>query len=143
MVAGPYRGSASAAVEPYRLSSATGIPFYRQLADQIADRIHSGTLAPGAALPSIRQLSAELVVSVITVKGAYETLEADGLVVSHQGKGTFVGEGAGAASLEKLAKDISLEFERVAQRAHAAKFSESRAAELAREAVHRAFRKEK
>lgn len=126
-----------------KLNRASGVPFYRQLFDQIADRIHGGVLRPGDALPSIRELAASLVVSVITVKGAYEALEADGLIVSQQGKGTFVKEGVAAVSSAKLTKEISEELERAARRAQAARMSEARVQEIAREAIHRVYRKEK
>ena len=99
-----------------KLSQASGVPFYRQLEDHIADRIRAGQLAPGAALPSVRQLAAELLVSVITVKRAYEDLEAAGLVVSHQGRGTFVAEAAAAASRAQLEREIAAELARVVRR---------------------------
>ncbi|MEZ4238519.1 MAG: GntR family transcriptional regulator [Myxococcota bacterium] len=59
---------------PLTLSQASGVPFWRQIHDQLADRIRAGTLAPGEALPSVRALAAELAVSVITTKKAYEEL---------------------------------------------------------------------
>ncbi len=89
-----------------RLSQASGVPFYRQVRDQIADRIRAGLLAPGAALPSVRRLALEVAVSVITVKKAYEELEAEGLVESRQGRGTFVAEGGAAASRQHLQREI-------------------------------------
>ncbi len=49
-----------------------------------------GRLAAGAALPSFRSLAEELLVSVITVKRAYEELERDGIIYRRQGLGTFV-----------------------------------------------------
>ena len=99
------------------LSEASGVPFYRQLEDQVADRIRAGLLAPGDALPSVRQLAATLMISVITVKRAYSELEAAGLVVSRQGRGTFVAEAAPAASRQQLLADLSGEVEAVVERA--------------------------
>jgi GntR family transcriptional regulator len=55
--------------------------------------ISEGHLKPGDALPSVRQLAEQMLVSVITVKRAYEELERDGIVYSRQGLGTFVAEG--------------------------------------------------
>lgn len=80
------------------LDPTTGVPFYRQVQAHLADRIRDGHLAPGALLPSVRALAQELLVSVITVKQAYEALEADGLVYSHQGRGTFVADGGAEAA---------------------------------------------
>ncbi|MFZ5482320.1 MAG: GntR family transcriptional regulator [Myxococcota bacterium] len=101
------------------LSQASGVPFYRQVEDQIADQIRAGRLAPGSALPSVRQLAADLLVSVITVKKAYEDLEAAGLVVSQQGRGTFVADGAGPAARAQLTEQIVGELRALARRARA------------------------
>jgi GntR family transcriptional regulator len=98
------------------LAQASGVPFWRQLHDQLADHIRAGALVPGAALPSVRQLAADTLVSVITVKKAYDELEAAGLVASHQGRGTFVAEGAARASrqvlLDALTEDLATVVER-------------------------------
>ena len=75
-----------------RLSEASGVPFYRQVREQIAGSIRSGLLPAGAPLPSVRELAAALRVSVITTRRAYRDLEADGLVVARQGRGTFVAQ---------------------------------------------------
>lgn len=83
----------------------------REVADQLAAGIRAGELMPGAALPSVRQLAADLLVSVITVKGAYDELERRGLVVSHQGRGTFVAENAAQASRAELICEVQEQFE--------------------------------
>ncbi len=77
---------------PLQLSDASGVPYYRQVQDQLAALIRSGALPAGAALPSVRRLAVELKVSVITTRRAYADLEAAGLVHSQQGRGTFVAE---------------------------------------------------
>jgi len=86
---------------PITLSGATGVPFYRQIVDQAADLIRSGRLRPGAQLPSVRELAASLMVSLITVRRAYADLEAAGLLRRRQGQGTFVAEKVEAASREQ------------------------------------------
>lgn len=65
---------------------------WRQIYSAISDRILSGELEPGEELPSIRQLAADATVSVITVKRAYQQLEAEGFIYTQQGRGTFVAE---------------------------------------------------
>lgn len=65
---------------------------WRQIYSAISDRILSGELKPGEELPSIRQLAVDTTVSVITVKRAYQQLEAEGFIYSQQGRGTFVAE---------------------------------------------------
>ena len=52
--------------------------------------VASGRLKPGAQLPSIRSLAADLQVNTRTVVKAYEVLQRDGLVVMRQGQGVFV-----------------------------------------------------
>jgi len=83
------------------LSSATGVPYYRQIVDQIAQLIRSGQLPPDHRLPSVRELAAQLLVSLITVRRSYADLEAAGLIVRRQGQGTFVAQGVEAAAREQ------------------------------------------
>ena len=65
-------------------------PIYRQLYDQIASDVLSGTLSPGTPLPPIRTVSKELGVSMITVRNAWEMLERDGYLLTRAGSGCFV-----------------------------------------------------
>ena len=74
------------------LSAADATPMYRQIVDQITARVIAGDWAPGAALPSIRELAAANAVSVITVKRAYLELEHASVIVTRHGKGSFVAE---------------------------------------------------
>jgi GntR family transcriptional regulator len=67
-----------------------GLPIYRQIATQVKHAVASGALQQGEKLPSQRELAAELVVSHLTVKKAYETLEAEGIIATERGRGTFV-----------------------------------------------------
>ena len=83
---------------PVHLSQASGVPFYRQIVDQLAGLIRSGQLPPHTRLPSFRELAPRLLVSLITVRRAYADLEAAGLIVRRQGQGTFVAADIEAAS---------------------------------------------
>jgi GntR family transcriptional regulator len=65
-------------------------PMYLQIMEQMKQRIAVGDWAAGQAIPSIRQLAADIGVSVITVKRAYLELEREGVIVTRQGKGCFV-----------------------------------------------------
>jgi GntR family transcriptional regulator len=76
------------------ISQADARPMYLQLIDQIRRRIAVGDWTAGYELPSIRKLAADVRVSVITVKRAYLELEREGLIVTRQGKGSFVADGA-------------------------------------------------
>ena len=76
------------------ISHADRRPMYLQIVEQIRHRIAVGDWPPGHELPSIRALAAETQVSVITIKRAYFDLERDGVIVTRQGRGSFVAEGA-------------------------------------------------
>ncbi len=88
---------------PIRLSQASGVPFYRQIEDQLAGLIRSGQLAPNSRLPAYRELAPQLLVSLITVRRAYADLEAARLIVCRQGQGTFV-----AAEIETASRKQAL-----------------------------------
>jgi len=66
------------------------VPLYRQIEDHVRQGILSGSLAPETRLPATRRLAQDLGVSRITVENAYRELEADGLVASRVGSGTYV-----------------------------------------------------
>jgi GntR family transcriptional regulator len=68
----------------------SGVPIYEQISEQIKNEIVSGNLQQGEPLPSIRSLAADLKISVITTKRAYEELEREGLIYSVAGKGFYV-----------------------------------------------------
>ncbi|ADZ85115.1 GntR family transcriptional regulator [Cellulosilyticum sp. ST5] len=68
----------------------SAIPLYEQIISQIKEHILKGEIQQGTLLPSIRMMAKELKVSIITVKRAYEDLEAEGFVQTTPGKGTYV-----------------------------------------------------
>ena len=72
------------------ISNSTGEPIYTQITSQIKTMIMNGELKEGDALPSMRNLAAQLRISVITTKRAYEDLEREGFIESYTGKGSFV-----------------------------------------------------
>lgn len=74
------------------LSNSSNKPIYEQIAAQIRDAVAAGELAAGEQLPSIRALAAQLRISAITTKRAYQDLEAQGYVTTIPGKGCFVAE---------------------------------------------------
>ena len=83
---------------PIQLSDASGVPYYRQIMDQVTQFIRSGQLPPRAQLPSVRDLARQLLVSLITVRRSYADLEAAGLIIRRQGYGTYVAEDVKVAS---------------------------------------------
>lgn len=77
---------------PIKLSEQSREPIYHQIEHQIKALIASGQLEAGTSLPSIRALSKDLEVSVITTRRAYQNLEYEGFIKTLQGKGTFVAD---------------------------------------------------
>ncbi len=82
-------------------SQADKRPMYQQIIDQIVQRIAVGDWPPNTPLPSIREMAAEIKVSVITVKRSYLELERDGVIVTQQGKGSWVSERVNLQSLQR------------------------------------------
>lgn len=74
------------------ISQADRRPMYLQIMEQIRHRVAVGDWAPGQEIPSIRALAVDLCVSVITVKRAYLELEREGVIVTRQGRGSFVAD---------------------------------------------------
>lgn len=72
------------------LTELSSEPLHSQISRQLRAKILAGELGDGEPLPSIRSLTRELRVSVITVQRAYNDLEREGLVNARQGKGFFV-----------------------------------------------------
>jgi DNA-binding transcriptional MocR family regulator len=73
-----------------QLSRQSQRSLYLQIADQLRIKIESGELLPNTRLPASRSLAKKLAVNRITIVNAYAELEAEGLLISRQGSGTFV-----------------------------------------------------
>ena len=77
-----------------RIDTSSFTPFYEQVKAQLRTRIRSGSLRPGDALPSIRELASSLLLNPNTVARAYRELEQEGWISTRKGKGCFVSETA-------------------------------------------------
>ena len=73
------------------IDTKSGVPFYRQIIEQIKFGIARGELEPGDRLPTVRQLAVDLSINPNTVIRAYRELEIEGVLDTQQGSGTFVG----------------------------------------------------
>jgi GntR family transcriptional regulator len=73
------------------IDSKSGVPFYRQIIEQVKFAIARGDLEPGDRLPTVRQLAVDLSINLNTVLRAYRELEIEGAIETQQGSGTFVG----------------------------------------------------
>ena len=62
------------------INAADELPIYRQIMRQMTEAIAGGRLKPGDRLPSHRELSEQLVIAPLTVKKAYDELEALGYI---------------------------------------------------------------
>lgn len=76
----------------FKLDPKTGIPFYRQIIDQIKFGIASGNLKTGEQLPTVRSLAVDLKVNLNTIAKAYKELEIQNILETQQGTGTFINE---------------------------------------------------
>src|SRR5438034_8372582 len=118
----------------FSLNPSTGQPFYLQLILQIRNAIETGVLQPGDALPALRVLAQELVVSPNTVVKAYAELEHEGLIDIRHGSGTYVSAKRGLRPrVDRL---------RVAQDRVRALIARLRADGLSDEELHRMFEAE-
>jgi GntR family transcriptional regulator len=111
----------------------SAVPPYEQIRAQIAAFVQTGLLTPGARLPTIRALAADLGVAVGTVARAYTELEAAGLVTSRRRTGTVVAE-RGSAPVADGVRDAAAEL---AARAQAGGLSEETVVALVRAALAR------
>jgi len=73
------------------LDSKSGVPFYRQIVEQFKFALARDDLQIGDRLPTVRQLAVDLSINPNTVVRAYRELEFSGMIETHQGSGTFVG----------------------------------------------------
>ncbi len=85
-----------------QVDKTSGVPFHNQIKEQITGLIHAGRLKTGDQLPTIRALAIDLAVNVNTVALAYRELDAEGVIATRRGEGTFVANTPGAAEMKRL-----------------------------------------
>jgi GntR family transcriptional regulator len=76
----------------FRIEAASRTPIYRQLVAQIREAVARGRLKPEERLPSVRDLSRQLVVNPNTVARVYTELEREGVLNTRPGLGVFVAQ---------------------------------------------------
>jgi GntR family transcriptional regulator len=99
------------------LDPKAGVPFYRQIIDQIKFGIATGSLTMGEQLPTVRALAVDLKVNLNTVSKAYKELEIQNILETQQGSGTFIGKTAiliPEKERNKKLEDICNEFSTIA-----------------------------
>ena len=76
----------------FSIDGKSGVPFYRQIIEQVKFAIARGDLKPGDRLPTVRQLSVDLAINLNTVVRAYREMEIEGVLHTQQGSGTFISD---------------------------------------------------
>lgn len=84
-------------------------PIYEQIVDRIRALVKQGELKAGDPLPSVRGLARQCAILALTAKKAYDVLEQEGLVVTVQGKGTFVAQVSPNIVAEELNRQVEEE----------------------------------
>src|SRR5262245_8815765 len=74
----------------FHVSSASGVPTYLQLVEQVRQALRLGRLQPGDRLPTVREVAAAVVINPNTVLKAYRELGHEQLVEGRPGQGTYV-----------------------------------------------------
>lgn len=93
------------------VNNSSMVPIYEQLVEQIKKGIRTGELKQNELLPSVRTLSKELKISALTVKKAYDNLEAEGFTVTIHGKGTYIAAVNPERLLEEQKKEVESDLE--------------------------------
>lgn len=88
------------------LINGSSVPLYEQIKNAIKENILKNKVKEGEQLPSVRTLSKDLKVSILTVKKAYDELEEEGFVESRQGLGTFVAGKDSEVKIEEMQKEL-------------------------------------
>ncbi len=76
----------------FSIDTKSGVPFYRQIIEQVKYGITGGLLSVGDQLPTVRRLAADLSVNPNTVIRAYREMELGGVLDTQQGSGTYVAD---------------------------------------------------
>lgn len=95
------------------ISNSSGVPIYEQIKNAIISQIMNDELTSGESLPSIRNLAADIKISVMTIKKAYDELEAEGYITVRQGKGAYVAPKNTELAKEQARKDIESHINKI------------------------------
>ena len=76
----------------FSIATGSSEPIYRQLVEQVRRLVAAGQMAPGDALPSVREVAQALALNPMTVSKAWNLLEMEGLLARRRGMGMVVAE---------------------------------------------------
>ena len=108
-----------------KIDAADGVPLYLQIAKEIKHSIAVGSLRSGEQIPSVREIALQITVNPNTVAKAYRELEAQGIVETRRGTGTFVSNEVFAISEEERSRIVSKLIDRVVDEANHLQMSEN------------------
>lgn len=94
----------------FSLNTASGIPIYRQLIDQIKQAIRMNLLQAGEKLPSVRVFASRLQINPMTISKAFAQLEIEGVLTRKRGIGMLVAEKTQSSDLTESIEKPLLEF---------------------------------
>ena len=112
------------------ISNNSSVPIYEQIKNAIKNAIISNELKEEEMLPSVRNLANDLKISFLTVKKAYDELEAEGFIKTVQGKGSFVAPKNLELIKEEKLKEIQDYIEKVYNISRIANITEDEIKEL-------------
>ena len=92
----------------------SSVPLYVQIKEQMRIAVATGALRVGDQLPTVRELATRLLINPNTVARVYRELQAEGLLTSRQGSGTFVAPGAEALGHEEGRRQVAEALRRAA-----------------------------
>ena len=119
------------------LNHSSMVPIYEQLMEQIKSEIIYSRLKENEALPSVRTLAGELRISALTVKKAYDGLEAAVFVTTIHGKGTYVTAADKQLAMEARRKTVEDEFQKIIDRAEAMGLDREEILEIVQKLIER------
>ena len=112
------------------ISNNSSVPIYEQIKNAIKNAIISNELKEEEMLPSVRNLANDLKISFLTVKKAYDELEAEGFIKTVQGKGSFVAPKNLEIIKEEKLKEVQDYIEKIYNISKIANISEDEIKEL-------------
>ncbi len=125
------------------LSGQSMQPIYERIMDQYKELIAKGVLREGDKVPSVRELSAQLLVNPNTVSRAYQELERQGIITTVRGKGTFVAQTADSPGMEReRIEQLRLELRRLVVEARHLKVQQEQFLSWVQEEIARFWREE-
>jgi GntR family transcriptional regulator len=106
------------------------IPIYEQIMESIRKQITEGQIQNNDALPSVRALAKELKISALTVKKAYDQLEAEGWISTVHGKGSYVSTDNAELFVQQQQKELEKQMELLISKARLAGLSAEQIREM-------------